>query len=91
MDMRTYVNFGGRCAEAFRFYERHLGGAIGMMMKHKDAPDQSRIGPEWKDAILHARITIGGAELMRADIPNAQPQLSNCHREGTGTLDLPGQ
>ena len=74
--MRTYVNFGGRCAEAFRFYERHLGGAIGMMMKHKDAPDQSRIGPEWKDAILHARITIGGAELMGADIPNAQPMQS---------------
>ena len=25
MKMHTYVNFAGQCAEAFRFYERHLG------------------------------------------------------------------
>jgi hypothetical protein len=27
--MNTYVNFAGTCAEAFRFYEKHLGGKIG--------------------------------------------------------------
>jgi PhnB protein len=76
MKMHTYVNFAGRCAEAFRFYERHLGGRIGMMMTHEQAPDQSQIKPEWKDAVLHARISIGGTELMGADIPNAQPMRS---------------
>ena len=25
MKMNTYVNFNGKCAEAFRFYEKHLG------------------------------------------------------------------
>jgi len=29
MKMNTYVNFAGKCAEAFRFYEKHLGGRIG--------------------------------------------------------------
>jgi PhnB protein len=77
MNMHTYVNFAGRCAEAFRFYEKHLGGTIGMMMTHGQAPDQSQmIKPEWKDAVLHARISIGGTELMGADIPNAQPMRS---------------
>ena len=34
MKLNTYVNFAGKCAEAFRFYEKHLGGKIGMMMTH---------------------------------------------------------
>jgi PhnB protein len=76
MQLNTYVNFAGKCAEAFRFYEKHLNGKIGMMMTHGQAPDQSQVKPEWKDAVLHARISIGGTELMGADIPNAQPMRS---------------
>jgi PhnB protein len=76
MKMNTYVNFAGTCSEAFRYYEKHLGATIGMMMTHGQAPDQSRINPEWKDAVLHARISIGGTDLMAADIPNAQPMRS---------------
>lgn len=77
MKMYTYVNFAGKCAEAFRFYEQHLGGTITMMMTHGQAPDQSNVKPDWKDAVLHARISIGGTELMGADIPNAQPMRSS--------------
>ena len=29
-----------------------------------------------KDSVLHARLSIGGTELMGADIPNAQPMRS---------------
>jgi PhnB protein len=76
MKLNTYVNFAGKCAEAFRYYEKHLGGKIGMMMTHGQAPDQSQVKPEFKDAILHAHISIGDTELMGADIPNAQPMRS---------------
>ena len=76
MKVNTYVNFAGKCAEAFRFYEKHLGGKIGMMMTHGQAPDQSQVKPELKDAVLHARISIGDTEIMGADIPNAQPMRS---------------
>ena len=76
MKLNTYVNFSGTCAEAFRFYEQHLGGTITMMMTHGQAPDQSNVQPEWKDAVLHARLSVGGTELMGADIPNAQPMRS---------------
>jgi PhnB protein len=76
MKLNTYVNFAGTCAEAFRYYEKHLGGTIGMMMTHGQAPDQTKVDPKMKDAVLHARITIGGVELMGADIPSAQPMRS---------------
>src|SRR4051794_17595480 len=76
MKLQTYVNFGGTCAEAFRFYEQHLGGKIGMMMTHGQAPDQSQVSPEMKNAVLHAQIAVGGTDLMGADIPNAQPMRS---------------
>jgi len=76
MNLVTYVNFAGRCAEAFGYYEQHLGGKVEMMMTHAQSPDQSRIGPEWKDAVLHARMTLGGTSLMGADIPNAEPMRS---------------
>jgi PhnB protein len=76
MKLNTYVNFAGKCAEAFHFYEKHLGGKIGMMMTHGQSPDQSRVKPEWKDAVLHARISIGDTDLMGADIPDAQPMRS---------------
>jgi PhnB protein len=76
MKMNTYVNFSGSCAKAFRYYESHLGAKVGMMMTHGQSPDQSRVKPEWKDAVLHGRISIGDTELMAADIPNAEPMRS---------------
>jgi len=76
MKLNTYLNFAGKCAEAFHFYEKHLGGKIGMMMTHGQAPDQSRVNPEWREAVLHARISIDDTDLMGADIPDAQPMRS---------------
>ena len=76
MRMNTYVNFSGICAEAFRYYKKHLGAKVGMMMTHAQSPDPSRVSPEWRDAVLHARISIGDTELMAADIPKAEPMRS---------------
>jgi PhnB protein len=70
MKVTTYLNYGGNCAEAFRFYEKHLGGKIGMMMSHGEMPGQStEMTPEWKKAILHASMTIGGTVVMASDVP----------------------
>jgi PhnB protein len=76
MKLNTYLNYGGNCAEAFKFYEKHLGGKIGMIMTHDQAPDQSQVKPEWAKAVLHASITIAGTVLMGADIPSYQPMRS---------------
>jgi PhnB protein len=65
----TYLNFGGNCEQAFRFYEQHLGGKIVMMMTHGQQPDPNNVPPNWSNAILHARIELGGTVLQGADIP----------------------
>lgn len=85
MTLHTYVNFAGSCAEAFRYYEQHLGGRIGMMMTHGQAPVQSHVPSEWKDAVLHARIALGDTQLMGADIPNAEPMRSAYLSLGVGS------
>ena len=36
MKLHTYLNYGGNCEEAFRFYEKNLGGKITMMMRYAD-------------------------------------------------------
>jgi PhnB protein len=69
MRLNTYLNYGGNCAEAFKFYEEHLGGRIGMMMKHGDMPDPSKVIPGMEDAVLHATITIGETMIMASDVP----------------------
>jgi PhnB protein len=70
------VNFAGRCAEAFRYYEQHLGGKILMLMTHAQAPEQMNVDPASKDRVMHARIAIGGTTLLGADIPTAEPMRS---------------
>jgi len=71
-----YINYPGNCREAFAFYEQHLGGTITMTLRHRDGPGRATMPAGWQDAVLHARIEIGGAVLMGADIPDAQPMRS---------------
>jgi PhnB protein len=69
MKLRTYLNYGGNCAEAFRFYEEHLGGKIGMMMTYDQMQGQSDMAMQMKGKVLHASITIGDTVLMASDVP----------------------
>jgi PhnB protein len=69
MQLHTYLNYGGNCEQAFRFYEQHLGGRVTMLTRHGDAPGQGNTPPEWKDKVLHARMSLGGTELLGADVP----------------------
>ena len=39
-----------------------------MLMRHGEQPNPA-IPDDWKDAVLHARISIGETELLGADIP----------------------
>ncbi|MEZ5294264.1 MAG: VOC family protein [Vicinamibacterales bacterium] len=76
MTLTTYVNFAGTCTEAFNYYETHLGGTVTMRLTHREAPGPSPLPPDWQDAVLHARIALGGTELLGADIPGAEPMRS---------------
>jgi len=70
MKLNTYLNYGGNCREAFQFYEKHLGAKIISMMSFSDVPEAANsVAPELKNGILHARIAIGGTEVMASDAP----------------------
>jgi PhnB protein len=68
--LNTYLNFGGNCAEAFRFYERHLGGRITAMMTRGDVPDPNSVSPGTKDSVQYASMLLGETELMGSDVPS---------------------
>jgi PhnB protein len=69
MKLLTYLNYGGNCRQAFEFYQQHLGGKITMLTTHGEQPDPSAVPPDWKNAVLHARIDVGGTTILGADIP----------------------
>ena len=69
MQVNPYLNFDGQCAEAFRFYERVLGGKIEAMMTHGEAPIAGEVPPGWHDRIMHARLVVGDQVLMASDSP----------------------
>jgi PhnB protein len=74
MQAHPYLNFDGQCAEAFRFYERVLGGRIEMMMTHGESPIAGEVPPDWHEAIMHARLVVGDAVLMASDSPGGHYQ-----------------
>lgn len=69
MKLYTHLNFGGNCEEAFRFYEKHLGGRITLMMKQSQLPVQYNVPPGSENAVVHARMDIAGVELIGNDVP----------------------
>jgi PhnB protein len=77
MKINPYLNYGGRCEEAFRFYEKHLGGKNLRMMKWKDMPGGAQhCPPGWESKVLHAYMEIGETVLMASDVPGFEPMRS---------------
>lgn len=71
MQWNPYLNFNGDCQDAFKYYERVLGGKIIAMLSHADMPTdaQAQTPPGWKNKIMHARLVVGDQVLMGSDAP----------------------
>jgi len=67
MQINAYLNFNGRCEEAFKFYEKALGGKILAMMPFEGSPMADQMSPEWRGKIIHARLAVGDQILMGSD------------------------
>jgi PhnB protein len=67
MPLTPYLFFDGRCEEAIQFYTTALGAEVNMLMRFKDAPDQSQCAPGTEEKIMHASITIAGTPVMLSD------------------------
>jgi PhnB protein len=69
MQLNPYLFFSGQCEAAFKFYEKVLGGKIEGMMTHAGTPAEEHVTAEWRDKIMHARMTVGDSVLMASDAP----------------------
>jgi PhnB protein len=89
MKLHTYLNYGGNCEQAFRFYEKHLGGKITMMMTQGEQPNAKDVPADQKNAILYARMSIGETDLMGSDVSSErfQPMRSVYLSLSVDTID----
>jgi PhnB protein len=69
MELNPYLSFDGNCAEAFKFYEKSLGGKIVAMMTYAETPMKDQMPADSHGKIVHARLTLGDQMLMGADAP----------------------
>lgn len=68
MEVTPHLMFCGQCEEAFRFYERVLGGQIMTLLTYGKSPLAEQVPLEWRDKIIHASLTIAGGALTGADV-----------------------
>jgi len=74
LQMTPYLSFNGQCEEAFKFYEKHLGGKISFMMTYGDSPMADQAPPEWKKKIMHVTLALDDQVLQGSDAPPGQYQ-----------------
>jgi len=69
MEISPYLGFNGQCEEAFKFYEKVLGGKIEGIMTYGSSPIAAQMPPEMRDKIIHVRMLVGNQVLMGGDAP----------------------
>ena len=67
MQVQSYLFFDGRCDEALEFYKQAIGAKVNMLMRFKDAPDQSMISPGSHDKVMHAAVRVGDSQVLMSD------------------------
>ncbi len=68
MKLNPFLNYGGNCERALRYYEQHLGGEITMLMRRAEQPDQPMKWPGWESSIQYAEMKIADTVLMASDV-----------------------
>jgi PhnB protein len=68
MKVTPYLLFNGNCEEAFRTYERVLGGKIVASFNFGDSPMAAQ-HPEMAKKIMHARLDVGDQMILASDCP----------------------
>jgi PhnB protein len=67
MPIQPYLFFDGRCEEAIEFYKKALGAKVEMLMRFKEAPDQSMMAPGSGEKVMHSALKIGDATVLASD------------------------
>lgn len=71
--------YSGNCREAFESYAQIFNGKVRAMITFGEAPWEEKLGPDYKDLIMHAWLDIGDQALMGCDAP---PTMEGSHHTG---------
>lgn len=68
--INPYLNFKGKCEEAFVFYKSIFGGEFGYLQRFKDTPSEYQNSPEDDEKIMHVSLQLeDGSMIMGSDVP----------------------
>ena len=65
--VQPYLFFDGKCEEALDFYKGAIGAKVDMMMRFKEAPDQSQMQPNTGEKVMHAAFHVGTTQVLSSD------------------------
>ena len=65
--VQPYIFFDGKCEEALEFYKGAIGAKVDMMMRFKEAPDQSQMQPNTGEKVMHAAFHVGTTQVLASD------------------------
>ena len=68
MQVSCHLTFRGQCEEAFRFYQRCLGGTVVTMLTYGASPMAEQVPAEWRGKVVHASLKVAGVMLTGADL-----------------------
>jgi PhnB protein len=75
MKIEPYLFFGGTCAQAFAYYQQHLGATDLMVFPFRGSPAEKDIPAEYLDSTMHASLKLDGQTIMGSDgMPGEPPE-----------------
>ena|SRR5436190_24208075 len=74
LKLTPYLSFDGHCEEAFKLYEKCLGGKITFMQTYGDSPMAEETPHEGRKWIMHATLAVDDQLLQGSDSPPGQYQ-----------------
>ena len=70
--VNPYLNFDGKCEEAFNFYKEAFGGEFVILSRFKDVPEGMPTHDNDGNLIMHVSLPLGnGFVLMGSDRPSS--------------------
>ena len=69
MQIQPYLNFSGQCEEAFKLYEKVLGGKIAGIFRFGQMPPGQPVPEGWADKVMHISLEVGDQAILGCDAP----------------------
>ncbi len=76
--INPYLNFNGKCEEAFNFYKSVFGGEFTAFQRFKEVPSEGHLPASEGEWIMHVALPIGDCTtLMGSDSPSTMDKITS--------------